>query len=62
MEDLKSGDTVTAIFENLNLRFKVSKSQPVGPDVYLDHDGGEIHVRKQDIRDRKFELEVKKCP
>jgi hypothetical protein len=59
--ELKPGHWVHGIFQNVELKFKVSKAQPTGPDVFLEHDRGEVHVRKQDIRDGKFELVVKKC-
>ena len=63
MNNLKPGDTVTGVFQNFKRKFKVSKIQPNGPDLYLDHHGGEVRVRKQDMRDDDtFELQVKPRP
>ncbi|MGC1607707.1 MAG: hypothetical protein WA748_19445 [Candidatus Acidiferrum sp.] len=60
--NLNPGQRVHGIFQNLKLEFKVSKNQPTGPNLWLDHDNGQVHVRKQDIRDGQFELEVKRRP
>jgi hypothetical protein len=60
--NLKPGDIVRGVFQNFELDFKVSENQPTGPNVSLKHDRGEVHVRKQDIRNGEFELDVKRRP
>lgn len=57
--DLKAGDEVIGRFQNVDIPFIVTQAETRGPKVWLKHDAGEVHVRKQDIKDRAFELEVK---
>lgn len=56
----KPDKLIHGVFQNLKLTFTVSKDQPTGPNLWLKHDSGEVHVRKQDIHDGKFELIVKR--
>jgi hypothetical protein len=57
--DLKAGDRVSGRFQNVDIPFTVTQIETGGPKVWLKHDAGEVHVRKQDIKDKVFELEVK---
>jgi len=68
--DLKPGDKIIGRFQNLNIQFTVTTIDTNGPYVWVRHDAGEIHVRKQDIekgspvrkqdiKERLFDLEVK---
>jgi hypothetical protein len=56
--DLKSGDTVIGRFQNVDIPFTVTQIEMSGPKVWLSHGAGEVHVRKQDIKDKVFDLEV----
>lgn len=56
--DLKSGDRIVAHFQNIKLELIVTTIETSGPYVWLKHDAGEVHVRKQDIKDKTFELQV----
>lgn len=57
--ELKVGDEVIGRFQNVDIPFTVTQVEMRGPKVWLEHHAGEVHVRKQDIKDRAFELEVK---
>ncbi len=57
--DLKAGDRVSGRFQNADIPFTVTQVETSGPKVWLKHDAGEVHVRKQDIKDKVFELEVR---
>jgi hypothetical protein len=56
--DLKPGDTIVGHFQNVKIDFIVTEIETAGGKVWLKHDAGEVHVRKQDIKDKSFELEV----
>jgi len=54
------GGRVIGRFQNVDIPFTVTQIEMRGPEVWLKHDAGEVHVRKQDIKDKAFELEVKR--
>jgi hypothetical protein len=58
--DLKPGDMVVGVLQHLNIPFTVSEIEGNGPYVRLKHEAGEVDVRKQDIKDKTFRLEVKR--
>ena len=66
VSDLKPGDKVEGRLQNLRLFFKVTSVDQPGPKVWLEHQGREVHVRKQDLKQYGkeifFLLEVKNRP